>query len=143
MIIGVNGKAHRLFFQHEEVPTRYRGKAKSPVTQRTVCRLEIKGETVDENGKPFWMPIAEGVAYRNHTDAPRKSDGIKHSFAAMMKVLANSRFIGYSAAVRAEIAAQFLTSRPKRLTAKDLKAIIRQKDAEIERLKATIKGLED
>lgn len=144
MIISVNGQPHRLFFQHEEVPSRYKRATADQKVQRTVCRLELKADgLLTPEGRQVWLPVAEGVAYRNHADIPRKADGVKHAFAAMMEALAKTGFTNYSGSVRGEIAKQFLASRPKQKTTKELKRTIRDLQEQIARLTARVKGLED
>jgi hypothetical protein len=143
MIIDVNGKTHRLFFQHEEVPRRlrYAGRVgKTEMTTRTVCRIEEKiGQQPD--GKGVWRAVAEGSVYRFHKDLPKKSDGVRKSFSAMMAQLTARKM--FTAAERGYIAGQFLASRPRTNSTKELKAVIRAQQAEIDNLKRRIKSLED
>jgi hypothetical protein len=135
MIIEVKGQVHRLFFEHEDVPRyrRYKGVAPiTDVTHRTLCRLD-KVVGTDSDGKRIWQPVAEGVVYLNHADKFSKAKGCGHAFTKLLESLRGTptSTTGYNAGDRAEIAKQFLASRPRRKTIKDYKRENAQLKAEL------------
>lgn len=117
MIVTIAGKRYRLFFNREDVPSRYEGKQQrkkknaAPKTVRTECRLEADGGTTSA-GKIHWLPVASAVVYRNHQDAESAQEGRRRAFTRMMRHLTVADAFG--AAGRREIADQYFAQTPKR-----------------------------
>jgi hypothetical protein len=139
MTINVDGVQHRLYFRHEEVPSRYAGpdkRCKDPqknrlhVTERTECILDVKAG--QEGDKAIWQPVATGAVYRSFQDMENRRQGLFRAFSRMMENLPSN----YTHKQREQIGQQFTAARPPRAS----RAQLRKENA---RLRAKVARYEE
>lgn len=162
MIVNLASGTYRLFFEHEDVPRaeRYNGhnrpkranvrvkatvnegtaakpkivKIKELVTVRTVCKFD-QSIGKDSADKHVWQNVADAVVYQNHQDAPARRTGSLRAFSKLMR---QPTFRTFTREERAQIAQEFIASRPRRKNEKDLRKEIVSLQAKVARYEELI-----